>query len=53
MRRANGSLDGNYRRQNALTPEVARQQSVHDRADFAFGSRRLQTSLASTLVPTP
>lgn len=38
---------GNCHRDNALAPEVARHQSVHDRADFAFDSRRLhQTSLA-------
>jgi len=32
---------GNCHRANALTPEVARHQSVHDRATFAFDSRRL------------
>jgi hypothetical protein len=29
----------NCHRQNALAPEVARHQSVHDRAEFAFNSR--------------
>jgi hypothetical protein len=38
---------GNYRRLNALAPEVARHQQVDDRADFAFDSRRLH-SIAST-----
>ena len=32
---------GNSYQQNALAPEVARHQSVHDRAMFAFDSRRL------------
>jgi hypothetical protein len=32
---------GNCHRENALAPEVARHQSVHDRAEFAFNSRRL------------
>jgi hypothetical protein len=36
--------DGNCCRTNALRPEVARHQSVHDRATFAFDSRRLQIS---------
>ena len=31
---------GNCLRENALDPEVARHQSVHDRAEFAFVSRR-------------
>jgi hypothetical protein len=32
---------GNCHRTNALAPEVARHQSVHDGATFAFNSRRL------------
>lgn len=33
---------GNCRRTNALAPEVAHHQSVHDCAEIAFGSRRLR-----------
>jgi hypothetical protein len=32
---------GNCHHLNALAPEVARHRTVHDRADFAFNSRRL------------
>jgi hypothetical protein len=36
------TIGGNCHRKNALAPEVARHQRVHDRATFAFDSRRLQ-----------
>jgi hypothetical protein len=38
---------GNCHQENALAPEVAQHQLVHDRATFAFNSRRLHQSLAS------
>ncbi len=45
---------GNCHRPNALAPEVARHQSVHDRARFAFDSRRLHhPSLSLGLLSAP
>jgi hypothetical protein len=38
----NSASGDNCHRENALAPEVARHQSVHDRAKFAFNSRRVQ-----------